>query len=514
MTPLEHRLTLESTLKLQLKLSPKLQQAIKLLALPMLLLQERVEEELVANPVLEAVDPLERAAQTDTDLNSKDRGDEAWEAQRDFLPDETPKPDRREEEHRSAETEAADDGYVEGWEAYVRYDPMIYRSTRPMEVREEDSYIDRVVADPITLADHLNWQLTLNCSDDRELIIAQEIVGNLDEDGYLRDVDLSLLAEGLALKPKVTIEEVEKVLSERVHGLDPLGVGARSLSECLIIQLRHADPTTNGSEEYFPLAEQIIANHLPLVARRDYRRIAGALNSTKEEVREAVHLIASLDPKPARNFSGPRATYVRPDVFIEKAGDDYRVYLNEWGIPRLRISSYYRNVLNSGNVDRETRAFIRDKVNSAVWFIKNIDERRRTILRVTTYIFQHQRKFLESGVEGLKPLTLEIVADELGINPSTVSRATSGKYVQTPRGIFELKFFFSGGLPTTSGKSVSTTYIKERIRKMITEEDHPLSDTEIVNRLKEEGGFVLARRTVAKYRNQMKIPSATKRKPL
>jgi RNA polymerase sigma-54 factor len=512
--PKEPRLTLESSLKLQLKLSPKLQQAIKLLALPMLLLKERVEQELVANPVLEAEDPLERAAHTDTDLNDHDRGDEAWEAQRDYLPESPAQGDRGQDSYPDAETAGTDSGEMEGWEAHVRYDPMVYRPVRPMETREEDSYIDRVVADPTSLTEHLYWQLTLNCTDDRELTIAREIVGNLSEDGYLRDVDLQPLAEGLNLKPEVTVEEVERVLTERVHGLDPLGVGARSLVECLTIQLHHADPTPNGSEVYFPLASAIIKEHLPLVARRDYRRIAGALGATEDEVRQAVHLIASLDPKPARNYSGQRATYVRPDVFVEKTGDDYRVYLNEWGMPRLRISKYYRNVLNSGNVDRETRAFIRDKVNSAVWFIKNIDERRRTILRVTRFIFQHQRRFLEEGVEGLKPLTLEMVADELGVNPSTVSRATSGKYVQTPRGIFELKFFFSGGLPTTSGSSVSTTYIKEKIRKMIAEEEQPLSDAEIVARLKQEEGFVLARRTVAKYRNQMKIPPASKRKPL
>jgi len=508
----EPRLILENSLRLQLKLSPKLQQAIKLLALPMLLLKERVEEELVANPLLEALDPLERADHTDTDLNSKDRGDEAWEAQRDFLPEENTRQDNSQEE--GGQTDRDKEGGLEGWEAYVRYDPMVYRSVRPMEVREEDSYIDRVVADSTTLTDHLSWQLSLNCTNERERSIAQVIVGSLSEDGYLRDVDLAALAGGLKLRPEVTAGEMEKVLTERVHGLDPLGVGARTLKECLTIQLRCADPVAGGGEALCALAERIVAEHLPLVARRDYRRIAGALGSTEQDVREAVHLIASLDPKPARNFSGQRATYVRPDVFVEKQGDDFRVYLNEWGIPRLRISKYYRDVLNSGEADRETRAFIRDKVNSAVWFIKNIDERRRTILRVTRYIFEHQRRFLSGGVEGLKPLTLEMVADELGVNPSTVSRATSGKYVQTPRGIFELKFFFSGGLPDTSGKSISTTYIKERIRKMIAEEERPLSDAEIVDRLKEEDGFVLARRTVAKYRNMMKIPSASKRKPL
>jgi RNA polymerase sigma-54 factor len=508
----EPRLTLENSLKLQLKLSPKLQQAIKLLALPMLLLKERVDEELVANPVLEALDPLERAAQTDTDLNSKDRGDEAWEAQRDFLPGDNPRQVSSQEE--GGQTDGDPEAVMEGWEAHVRYDPMVYRSVRPMEVREEDSYIDRVVANSTTLNDHLYWQLSLNCTDERELAVAQEIVGCLDSEGYLRDVDLAALAGALKLKPEVTAEEVEKVLTERVHGLDPLGVGARSLKECLTIQLRGADPVEGSDEALVALAERIVAEHLPLVARRDYRRIAGALDSNEDEVRAAVHLIASLDPKPARNYSGQRATYVRPDVFIEKQGDDFRVYLNEWGIPRLRISKYYRDVLNSGEADRETRAFIRDKVNSAVWFIKNIDERRRTILRVTRSIFEHQRQFLDNGVEGLKPLTLEMVADELGINPSTVSRATSGKYVQTPRGIFELKFFFSGGLPDTSGKSVSTTYIKERIRKMLAEEEHPLSDAEIVDRLKKDDGFVLARRTVAKYRNMMRIPPASKRKPL
>ncbi|MCX7022598.1 MAG: hypothetical protein NTW26_10075 [bacterium] len=410
----EPRLTLENSLRLQLKLSPKLQQAIKLLALPMLLLKERVDEELVANPVLEALDPLERADHTDTDLNTKDRGDEAWEAQRDFLPEKNPRQDGQAEgtlgEPSGGETGGDHEENLEGWEAHVRYDPMVYRSVRPMETQEEDSYIDRVVANATTLTDHLNWQLSLNCTDERELSIAQEIVGSLDSDGYLRDVDLAALAGGLKFKPEVKVEEVERVLTERVHGLDPLGVGARSLKECLTIQLRGADPAAGNDDALIALAERIVADHLPLVARRDYRRIAGALGATELEVRESVHLIASLDPKPARNFSGHRTIYVRPDVFVEKQGDDFRVYLNEWGIPRLRISRYYRNVLNSGEADRETRAFIRDKVNSAVWFIKNIDERRRTILRVTRSIFERQRQFLSGGFEGLRPLTLEVVA--------------------------------------------------------------------------------------------------------
>jgi RNA polymerase sigma-54 factor len=494
------KLTLDQSLKLQLKLSPKLQQAIKLLALPILQLKDRVDEELLSNPVLEAEQGGEAGIQTDSELEERDRGDEAWEAQRDYLPsDETP----------------ADNNHSErDWEDYLRYDPRPYRPPRPLEVSEEDSYIDRVVARETTLNDHLLWQLRLNCDDERRETIATVLVGNLDDDGYLRGFDTAELAEDLDLEPPADAAEIEKVLTGCVQGLDPLGVGARDLRECLFIQL--APLAENGTEpELVELARRIIDGHLSEVAKRKYKKLARTLKVDVERLREAVHLVAGLDPKPARNYTGTAATYVKPDVFIEKIGDEYRIYLNEWGIPRLRISNYYRRLVAAGGADKQTKEFIRDKINSAVWFIKNIDERRRTILSVTEFIFEYQRDFLTKGLEGLRPLTLDTVAEAVDLNPSTVSRATSGKYVQTPRGLFELRFFFSGGISTTDGgEGVSTTYIKERIRRLIAEETTPLSDQAIADTLHDDEGLDIARRTVAKYRKQMKIPSSSRRKPL
>ncbi len=496
------KLSLDQSLKLQLKLSPRLQQAIQLLALPVLQLKDRVDEELVSNPVLEAVPTGEPLTRSDSDMEQRDRGDEAWESQRDYLSAE----ERKDSDNHSSERD---------WEDYLSYDPRPYRPPRPMEVSGDDSYIDRVVADGATLTEHLLWQLQLNCDSEREEAVAAALVGNLDEEGYLRDFDTAELAASLELEPPTDEDEIERILTNCVQGLDPLGVGARSLSECLSIQLRPL--SDDGVEpELIEIARQVIEGYLYELARRKYKIITDALGVDKERVREAVQLITALDPKPARNFSGRRATYVRPDVYLEKIGDEYRIYLNEWGIPRLRVSNYYRSLIAAGKADKQTRSFIRDKINSAVWFIKNIDERRRTILKVTEFIFERQREFLEKGLEGLKPLTLEEVAEVVGVNSSTVSRATSGKYVQTPRGLFELKFFFTRGMPSSeNGGQLSTTYIKERIRRLIAEETgKPLSDSKIVSILKDEEGLDIARRTIAKYRKQMRIPPASKRKPL
>ncbi len=506
-------ISLTTSLRLQHKLTPKLQQALKLLALPLLQLEERVEEELIANPVLEAVQS-ESATQTDSDLLSKDRQDEAWEAARDYLPEDPNRPDP---------SPRNDDGR---WEDYVRFQPA-YQTASFRETSERANYLDYYVAGTDTLNGHLEWQLSLVCEDERELAIAKQLAGNLSEDGYLRDFSPQELIENLALTPPITVEEVERVLVERVHGLDPLGVGARNLSECLLIQLRGSesggdvegddkDEDKDDARQLADLAERIIVHYLPEVGKREYKRIARTLGGTVEQVREAVHLISALDPKPARNYDLRRAVYVSPDVFVDKTADGYRIHLNEWGVPRLKVGSYYRELINREGTDQETRDFIRDKVNSAIWFIRSIDERRRTILRVTEAIMEVQHGFLEHGIKQLKPLTLQDIADKVDLNASTISRATSRKYVQTPRGLFELRFFFpSGASKTEVGDNLSSTYVKERIRQLIAEETgKPLSDQKITDILSAEEGLSLSRRTVAKYRTQLKIPAASKRKPL
>jgi len=505
--PNKLNISLSTSLKLQHKLTPKLQQALKLLSLPLLLLEERVEEELIANPILEAV-PSESATQTESDLQSKDRQDEEWEAARDYLPDDPNRPDPSPQN---------DDGR---WEDYVRFQPA-YQTTNFHESRDRTNYLDYYVAGADTLSDHLEWQLSLSCKDDRELTIAKQLTGNLNDDGYLREFNPDELITNLALTPAVTVEEIEQILTKRVHGLDPLGAGARNLSECLLIQLRGID-LNDGDDHHSDnlrlsgLAEQIVIHFLPQVGKREYKRIARALNGTVEEIREAVHLISALDPKPARNYNLQRIVYVSPDVFVDKTADGYRIHLNEWGVPRLKVGSYYRKLISGKDIDKETREFIRDKVSSAIWFIRSIDERRRTILRVTEAIMEEQHGFLEEGIKLLKPLTLQDIADKVDLNASTISRATSRKYVQTPRGLFELRFFFpSGASKAEVGDNLSSTYVKERIRQLIAEEtDKPLSDQKITDILSSEEGLSLSRRTVAKYRTQLKIPAASKRKPL
>jgi RNA polymerase sigma-54 factor len=342
-----------------------------------------------------------------------------------------------------------------------------------------------------SLADHLEEQLRFATEDPVVRQIGSEIIGNLDEDGYLR-AELP----GIATRYGVTVEAVEPVL-KMVQGFDPPGVAARGIQECLLIQLtRDPDPD--------PVSVEIIEQYFDDLTRRRYPDIARALRLPLDRVMESVEEIMGLEPKPGRRFGGNDSRYIAPDVVVHKMGSEYVVVLNEDGIPRLRVNALYRSLLrNSGD---EARHYVEQKLRSAVWLIKSVDQRQRTLRKVTQSIVKFQRGFLDQGLAHLRPLSLRDVGEDIGMHESTISRVTTNKYVETPQGLFELKFFFHSGIASGGGEMVSSVAVRKMIRDLLANEDpaKPLSDQEVAQVLKGRG-LVIARRTVAKYREELGI---------
>ena len=294
-----------------------------------------------------------------------------------------------------------------------------------------------------------------------------------------------------------------------VQSFDPVGVAARDLRECLVLQL---DSLTDGAE--VALARTLVADHLTELEGRHLTRIADKLKVPVKSIQDALLLICSLEPKPGRTFSTEEPRYITPDVFILKVDDRFLVVLNDDGLPRLRISSYYRGLLSKGRSgSRETRDYVEGKMRSALWLIRSIEQRQRTLFKVTESIVKFQRDFLENGITLMRPLTLKEVAEDISMHESTVSRVTTNKYVHTPEGLFELKYFFHRGVQAVDGGAVSSLTVKELVRRLLTGEDtgKPLSDQKVVEILKQQG-IEIARRTVAKYRGQLKIPSSSRRR--
>jgi RNA polymerase sigma-54 factor len=328
--------------------------------------------------------------------------------------------------------------------------------------------------------------------------IGEAIIGNLDDDGLLK-ADLPELAEQLG----VTLDQVEKVLA-LVQGFDPTGVAARDLRECLLLQLR-ADPAPDE------VAIDIIEHHLEDLERRRYADIAKALKLPLDRIMESVEWIQGLEPKPGRPFGGGDTRYIAPDVTIQKVDDDYIVVLNEEGIPRLRVNSLYRTLLRGSA--GEDKQFVEQKLRSAVWLIKSVEQRQRTLRKVSQSLVKFQRDFLDKGLMFLKPLALRDVGEDIGMHESTISRVTTNKYVQTPQGLFELKYFFHSGIASTNGEVKSSVSVKKMIQDMIAAEEAtaPLSDQDIAKNLHDQG-LTIARRTVAKYREELGIlPSHQRR---
>jgi RNA polymerase sigma-54 factor len=347
------------------------------------------------------------------------------------------------------------------------------------------------------------WQLSMQTDDPLMREIGSAIIGNLDDDGIL-----VASFEELGSMGPWAVADVERAL-RLVQTFDPVGVAARDLQECLLLQLRHLGLQGTPSE-------RIVTEHLRLLQNHQVPEIARKLGMTIEDLKEHIEIIRHLDPKPGSRYNPSQSQYVIPDVYVVKVEDQYVAVLNEDGLPQMRISPVYRRLLdkNAENND-ETRAYVKDKFRSALWLIKSVEQRQKTIHKVATSIINFQRDFLDHGIEHLRPLVLRDVANDIGMHESTVSRVVTNKYMHTPQGVFEMKYFFHSGISSQYGESVSSVTIKQRIRKIIENEDprKPLSDSKIVTILQREG-LELARRTIAKYREELKIPTSNQRKVL
>ncbi|HTO07271.1 MAG TPA: RNA polymerase factor sigma-54 [Myxococcota bacterium] len=484
-------LELKQTVKLtqSLVMTPQLQQAIKLLQLSRLELQNTIQQELVENPVLE--EALEDEAAPEEIAADENEPGEVPAA-----------PEAAQTAAAEAETATPSTDDMVGdldWESYMESKPQTSLSRGD----DDRPALDANLTPATSLNDHLIWQLGFVELEEIEREIALRIVWNLNDDGYLQE-DL----EAIAAETKTEVRTVEKVLA-RVQELDPVGVAARSLAECLLIQMRVAGVTEG-------LAVRIITQHLDALQKHDFRGIARMENCELAEVAAAAKLIGSFEPRPGRQFAGDEPVYITPDIFVHKLGDEYHVVLNEDGMPKLRVSLAYKQVLaNKDGNGKQTREYVREKLRSAVWLIKSIHQRQRTIVRVMESIIRFQREFFDKGPEHLRPLNLRDVADDIGMHESTVSRVTTNKYTQTPHGVFELKFFFNSSIRTSDGDGIASESVKEKILQIIRAEDsrNPLSDQKIAELLS-DASIQIARRTVTKYREALRILSSTQRRQI
>jgi RNA polymerase sigma-54 factor len=508
---LEQKLNLR--LSQRLIMTPSLQQAIKLLQMTKLELQEEITQELTENPLLEEGEGPGETTEDAERLEGDDATPQEAEGETSAAPAEAvpagseaapaaeaPVPPA---EAPAAEAEKEPDSFDEiDYESYFQdYMDLSYRPQAPSE-EVEARPLDAVLSRPQSLADHLLWQLDMGALSARQKEIAQAIIGNIDDAGYLE-----ASFEEIAAMGPYTLDEVESAL-HRVQDFDPPGVAARDVRECLLLQIAFHD--MEGTP-----AESIVRDHFDLLQARKFRDLAQALQLPLDETMAVVESIRHLDPKPGKKYNAQSGAYVIPDVYVLKIDKGYTIVLNEEGLPRLRISPFYRRLIDRNNPEAtpETREYAREKFRSAFRLIKSLEERQRTIYKVAKSIVKHQEGFLDHGYEHMRPLILRDVADDIGMHESTVSRVVNHKYMHTPRGLFEMRFFFHSGLASDGGDEVSSLTVKERIKKAVAEEDaqSPLSDAVIVQMLSREG-LRIARRTIAKYREELRIPSSNERR--
>lgn len=463
----------------QLVMTPQLQQAIKLLQLTRIELQDVVRQELEENPVLEEAHEDEESGEVDV-VDSVDVETEQKSELNDFH-----------------EVETGDET-LRDWDSYL--DGYNYSTGEQYSGEDDRPSFENTLTRKGTLVDHLLWQLNMGHFTLDEVRIGEEIIGNIDEGGYLRSSCTEIAQACL-----VSEVEVMSVL-ERIQQFDPTGVAARNLSECLLIQAYFLG--MHGS-----LVEKILQNHIKELETRNYKLIARELGVDLSHVHSAAKIIAGFDPWPGRIFGIDDVHYISPDIFVSKVGDDYVVMLNEDGLPNLKVSSFYSEARQNGSMDSHAEEYVGEKIRSALWLIKSIQQRQRTIYKVAKSIVRFQREFLDYGIEYLRPLVLRDVADDIGMHESTISRVTTNKYMQTPQGLYELKYFFNSGLATSGGDFVASESVKIRIREIIEKEDplKPFSDQKIAQMLIGET-VNIARRTVTKYRELMKIGSSSERK--
>ena len=498
------KLRLVPQLSQKLIMTPQLQQAIKLLQLSRLELQQSLTQHLLENPLLDEM-------QSDTEEGESLVNEEKVEN-----PTALEGQDRSEATVGTREEQgSAEDFSASGWEEYLGRDHRSGASEYSSAQDEFPSY-EQTLAKATSLEEHLLWQLSLSGLRDREKELARLIIGNLDDDGYLR-IPLAEVVVGTDFAES----EVESVLKD-IQTFDPTGVGARDLPECLLLQLGHLGRNLFGSLGSPPGAlkgsviENIVVHHLKDLEKKQYGKVAKALSITVEEVFQATKVIGELEPKPGRPFSNTQNYVIVPDVFVVKNEGEWVVLLNDDGLPRMRISPYYKQLISSGQSGTsETKAYMDEKLRAAQWIIRSIEQRNRTIVKVVSSIVKFQEQFFDHGVQSLKPLVLKQVAEDIGMHESTISRVTANKYMYCPQGMLELKFFFNAGLqhvdePSGMHSSVS---VRDMIKTMVAEEDakRPLKDEEIAARLRKQG-VIIARRTVAKYRAELNISSASQRK--
>jgi len=464
----------------RLVMTPSLQLAIKLLQLPRIELENVLQQELEKNPLLEELS--QELTSMKENPPEEDRGEVSKE--------------------KEAEIDLSEPFGEVNLEDFFQ-DYQEHGSIRPYDNRQELPSFESTLSKPSTLSDYLLWQLRLSTSSKKILEIGSAIIGNIDEDGYLR-----ASVEEISRMGDFTSEEVEEAL-RFVQSLDPVGIGARDLKECLFLQLKSLE-----LEE--TIADLIVKEHLHLLQGNQLKKLAKIFNRSLEEIKRGVEVIRSLEPKPGRKYSTGDTHYVVPDVFVVKRDGEYEVILNEDGLPQLRISSLYRRMLSpSAGAPPEVVEYIRGKFRSALWLIKSYNQRQRTIYKVAKSIVECQTEFLDKGVDELKPMVLSDVAEDIGMHESTVSRVVSNKYMQSPQGLFLMKYFFHSKLNNIFGEEVSSIKIKQKIKRLIEAEDShkPLSDCKISEMLRAEG-VNIARRTVAKYREQLRIPASKFRKAI
>jgi RNA polymerase sigma-54 factor len=476
-------LKMSMKLSQQLRMTPQLQQAIRLLQLSRMELETEVRKELEENPVLEEI--------ADSIEDDKDHKTQMTE-------------ELREAESVAGDTDPTKQDEFE-WENYVE---SLYKPPQaPSSAGNNDEIMnyENVISAEKNLADHLHWQISLMGFNEDERTTLGILINYINDDGYLQT---SL--EDIAADEHVDVQELKDMLPF-LQELDPAGVGARDLKECLLLQARHLEEDTHD-------LVRVIEHHLSDLEKKNYAAISKVLGKPIPEVIQLCQIILGMDPKPGRIFLPTDTQYITPDVYVHKVGEDYVVSLNEDGLPRLRISNLYKNLLKGDKKGdqkdgKATQDYVQEKLRSAIWLIKSIHQRQRTIHKVAESIVKHQREFFEKGPGFIKPMILRDIAGDIGMHESTVSRVTRDKYFHTPIGVFELKYFFNSGIGTTDGDSVASESVKLKIKALVDAESpkSPLSDQRIVELLKKEG-INIARRTVAKYRDILKILPSSKRK--
>ena len=462
-------------------MTPQLQMAIKLLQLSRLEMLDTIRQELEENPALEEV----QESAPDENLPEQSENSAA----------DTPKT-----EEVTIEEKIHDDI---DWSIYLGE----YNTPGRVSYEAEDKdtpRFDAFIAPKKSLRDHLLWQFLMTKPAKKEESVASLIVGNLNKDGFLESS-----VEEIAMQSGTPLEEVDYILA-KMQTFDPVGVCARDLKECLLIQAKHF-----GFEN--TIITEIISNHLHDLEKKNYKGICKALKASLDEVIVAVNVIKGFEPKPGRQFSEETPQYINPDIHVYKLENDFVVMLNDDGMPKLRVNSFYKNTISRGKkISGEAEDYIQDKIRSAAWLIKSIHQRQKTIFKVMESILGFQREFFEKGIAHLKPMVLRDVAQDIGMHESTISRVTTNKYAYTPQGIFELKYFFNSSIRRAQGGNIASASVQDKIRQIILNENpkKPYSDDKISLILKEEHQIHIARRTVAKYREMLKVLPSNKRKQI